>query len=67
MTKSIVLQNCKSLEEVVSLINSGGTSDFSAEEIAQQYALDASQDQGDTSQANIDAHLDILRENGANI
>lgn len=63
--KSIELQNCYSLEQVVELINGGGTSAFSGEEIAQQYAEDAAKEQDDMSKENIDAHLDILREAGA--
>ena len=63
---SQALQNAQSQDEVVLIINNGGTSDYNSSEIAGQYAWDAARDQDDTSDNNIEAMLDLLVEAGAN-
>ena len=64
---SAVLQNCQSIEDVVSLINKGGTSDYDANQIAGQYAFTAAKEAGFGYEIeNAEAHLSVLSEAGAN-
>ena len=63
MIISIALQNAQSIEDVVKMVNGGGTSEHWPWEIAGQYAYDAAEDK--TSAKEIEAHLDILAEAGA--
>lgn len=66
MEISQALQNAQSLDQVVAVINGGGTSSFNNEEIAAQYAWDAAEDNGEgMSTEEIEAHLDVLVEAGA--
>ena len=65
MKLSIVLQNCKSLEEVVKVINSG-TDTWESHELAAQYAYDAANSPTTTlTEHDLKWHLDYLLENGA--
>jgi len=66
MTLSPVLQNCHTLDQVVSLINDGGTSAHSGDEIAGQYIFDAADTAGyGVTFANLNAHAEALEEAGA--
>lgn len=63
---SQTIQNAQSIDDVVNAINEGGTSSFSGNELAGQYAYDAADDAGyGFDDANLDAHLDALTEAGA--
>lgn len=70
MTNAI--SQAHSLEQVVEIINSdegaayfGGTDLRNAEAMAGQYAWEAAEESGYTSDETIEAHLDILRDAGA--
>ncbi|MCG7545400.1 hypothetical protein MHM93_14560 [Pseudoalteromonas sp. MM17-2] len=66
MEISQAINEAQSLEQVVAIVNDGGTSRFDQNEIAAQYAYDAADDAGfGLSKANIEAHLDVLVEAGA--
>lgn len=77
MIRSITLNNCNALEDVIDLINEKRLSDFNAETLAAQYAIDAAIDSkymnGDETHVaemeftdyELEFHLDILVENGA--
>lgn len=63
---SIELQEATSVDEVVDLINDGGTCFFTGDEIAGQYAYKcAASGQYGRGEAEIEAHLDITYEEGA--
>lgn len=65
--KSISLQNCNSINDVVLLINQGGSSELTDIEHAAEYVIDCCNDQKDLSMENAEAHLDILIEAGAKV
>ncbi len=65
--KSIALQQCNSLNEVVDLINRGGSSEADGSLTAAQYIVECMRDNCDLSENSLDAHYDILKENGAEI
>lgn len=65
--------SAQSLEDVVEIINKGGVCEgmegveFTPEQLAGQYAEDAAHDSGfAVDQDAIEAHLEILRDAGAN-
>lgn len=64
---SQALQNAKSIEEVVELINGGGTSNNDGNEIAGQYAFDGANESKDNglNKEDFEAQLDCLIEAGA--
>ena len=63
---SQALQNAQSIEQVVEIINGGGTSEYSANEIAGQYAFNAADESGyDIDGASLDAHLEVIIDAGA--
>lgn len=67
MEISQALQNAQSIDDVVEIINEGGTSSYDSNEIASQYAYNAADEAGyGIDQANIEGHLDLLAEAGAN-
>lgn len=59
---SICLQECQDIEQVVKLINGGGSSDEDGDEISGQYAYDAAEDKVEWE---FRAHLEFLEEAGA--
>lgn len=64
--KSISLQNAQSLKEIVEIINEEIVDiGYNNNELAAQYAFSCAEDQEDTSEDNILAHLEILEEEGA--
>ena len=66
MEISQALQNAQSIDRVVEIINGGGTSSYSANEIAGQYAWQAADQAGyGIDRDNIDGHLGFLIDAGA--
>ena len=61
--------NILTLERIVEVINDGGTSSSTPEELAGYYAFDAaregSDNAGDIDSDTIEAHMDFLAEAGA--
>lgn len=68
---SLALQNATRLEDVVEMINSGGTCEgvegieFNAWQLAGQYAWDAAKDAGYTDPGSLDGQLEYLENVGA--
>jgi len=67
MNKSISLENCNSIEQVVELINKDSLADFSKEDLAAQYAyygaIEALRDENrEPSIEDIEAQLDCIVE-----
>jgi hypothetical protein len=74
MTRSTLLENCTSIEQVVDLINNGGTSDATTDELVAQYVTDAERENRHMNdeelwekftEERLSPHFDILNENGA--
>ena len=72
MHTSNTIRNCSSLEQVVTVINGGAIVEgmegveFTAAQLAGQYAFEAARDSGwAVDAAAIAAHLDILADAGA--
>lgn len=59
------LENCRSIEQVVGLINDEMATDASAEMVAAKYAWDGAKESGYTDDDSIEAQLDALVEAGA--
>lgn len=75
LRSSSILNECTSIDEVVEIINSGGTSKFNANEIAVLYGFqaitkeewDVMETEDNLKNALIFGHIQILEDNGANI
>jgi hypothetical protein len=66
MEISQALLNAKSIDQVVELVNEGGTSLYDQNEIAAQYAWSSAEDADHgMSTENLIAHLDLLSDAGA--
>lgn len=75
-TLSPIITESHSQKQVIDAINSannghaveyfGGSDMHTGDQLAGQYAFDAARDQGDISMENIEAHLGIINEAGAN-
>lgn len=66
MNISQALKDAQTIDQVVEIINNGGTYLFNAEQIAGQYAYTAQLESGyDIDLAAIEAHLDCLKQSGA--
>ncbi|MEE8132136.1 MAG: hypothetical protein V3T40_01005 [Nitrososphaerales archaeon] len=60
------LENCISIDQVVSLINDDAATDATSEMVASAYAINAAEEEGyGSSDENLEAHLDVLTEAGA--